>query len=340
MLNIIKVILQNHDPLWKPTCPTLELSMKSGSPSSSAATEPLWMTKDSWPTDNSAECQTPGQFCLLWTFSNVYTFPLSTRPSLLNVWALLNTPTQWWHYSRGHLRGLPLVPINHPHPLLLIDSDATPMQYLIQPVWVARPGGLNDVCTHLGGSLQGPTSYIYLHNFFCIPTVSPATEYFMNVECQWYNTPLVRWATATPLHATKEAVWPCSHSIEGRLAQTWTEQRSTLTWYGLEKAGYVDNVPPWRRQLQSPGSSPYGEKEVIIFNYFQHQGLSLSIVSLDGHMDTTLLCVHVCLRQNEMAVSRDMTGHVSAHLPAAHQQWVQRFILRHMERKQEPSIYE
>lgn len=41
MLNIIKVILQNHDPLWKPTCPTLERSMKSGSPSSSAATEPL-----------------------------------------------------------------------------------------------------------------------------------------------------------------------------------------------------------------------------------------------------------------------------------------------------------
>lgn len=57
-----------------------------------------------------------------------------------------------------HLKGLPLQPIDHVHPMLLIGSDMPHLLVPIKPVRAGPPGGPIGVCTQLGWSLQGPTT--------------------------------------------------------------------------------------------------------------------------------------------------------------------------------------
>lgn len=88
-----------------------------------------------------------------------------------------------------HLRHLPLPPVDHAQPLLLIGSDMAHLLTPIEPVQLGPPGGPIAVHTKLGWSLQGPTSVdqVPASNQQCLftATVSPTSELFKNVERLW-----------------------------------------------------------------------------------------------------------------------------------------------------------
>ena len=88
-----------------------------------------------------------------------------------------------------HLRPLPLPPVDHAQPLLLIGSDMAHLLTPIEPVQLGPPGGPIAVHTKLGWSLQGPTSVdqVPASNQQCLltATVSPTSELFKNVERLW-----------------------------------------------------------------------------------------------------------------------------------------------------------
>lgn len=88
-----------------------------------------------------------------------------------------------------HLRNLPLPPVDHAQPLLLIRSDMPHLLTPIEPVQQGPPGGPIAVHTKLGWSLQGPTSIdqVPASEQQCLftATVSPICELFKNVERLW-----------------------------------------------------------------------------------------------------------------------------------------------------------
>ncbi|TWW77718.1 hypothetical protein D4764_12G0011080 [Takifugu flavidus] len=88
-----------------------------------------------------------------------------------------------------HLRNLPLPPVEHAQPLLLIGSDLPHLLTPIEPVRTGPPGGPIAVHTQLGWSLQGPTNIdqVPASEQQCLFTVtdSPTCELFKNVERLW-----------------------------------------------------------------------------------------------------------------------------------------------------------
>lgn len=88
-----------------------------------------------------------------------------------------------------HLRNLPLPPVEHAQPLLLIGSDLPHLLTPIEPVRTGPPGGPIAVHTQLGWSLQGPTNIdqVPASEQQCLFTVtdSPTCELFRNVERLW-----------------------------------------------------------------------------------------------------------------------------------------------------------
>lgn len=95
--------------------------------------------------------------------------------------------TLQWRYK--HLRNLPLPPVDHAQPLLLIGSDMPCLLTPIEPVQLGSLGGPIAVHTKLGWSLQGPTciDQVPTSTQQCLfkPTVSPMSELFKNVKRLW-----------------------------------------------------------------------------------------------------------------------------------------------------------
>lgn len=88
-----------------------------------------------------------------------------------------------------HLRNLPLPPVDHAQPLLLIGSNMPHLLTPTEPVRLGPSGGPIAVHTKLGWSLQGPTSINQAsasrQQCLFTSTVSPTSELFKNVERLW-----------------------------------------------------------------------------------------------------------------------------------------------------------
>ncbi|TWW54954.1 hypothetical protein D4764_09G0000030 [Takifugu flavidus] len=161
-----------------------------------------------------------------------------------------------------HLRNLPLPPVEHAQPLLLIGSDLPHLLTPIEPVRTGPPGGPIAVHTQLGWSLQGPTNIdqVPASEQQCLFTVtdSPTCELFKNVERLWQIDTLpytskkqICYTVAsscqlpTTLQAPMETVLSSLRSTERRLAKD--PQRAEAYCQEireLERMGYVAVVPP------------------------------------------------------------------------------------------------
>ncbi len=88
-----------------------------------------------------------------------------------------------------HLRHLPLPPVDHAQPLLLIGSDMPHLLTPIKPVQLGPSGGPIAVHTKLGWSLQGPISIDQVpatqQQCLFTSTIAPTSELFKNVERLW-----------------------------------------------------------------------------------------------------------------------------------------------------------
>lgn len=88
-----------------------------------------------------------------------------------------------------HLRHLPLPPVDHAQPMLLIGSDMPPLLTPIEPVRLGSSGGPIAVHTKLGWSLQGPTSIDQVpatqQQCLFTSTMAPTSELLKNVERLW-----------------------------------------------------------------------------------------------------------------------------------------------------------
>lgn len=88
-----------------------------------------------------------------------------------------------------HLRALPLPPVNHAQPLILIGSDMPHLITPVQPVHAGPSGGPVAICTQLGWSLQGPVDAVHfspgVQQCLHIATASASSELIRNVERLW-----------------------------------------------------------------------------------------------------------------------------------------------------------
>nr|XP_055052534.1 uncharacterized protein LOC129438043 [Misgurnus anguillicaudatus] len=88
-----------------------------------------------------------------------------------------------------HLRDLPLQPIEHARPLLLIGSDYPQLITPVEPVRLGPPGGPAAVKTRLGWTLQGPSKFLEhsLNTQQCLFTSisSMPNDLFSHVEKLW-----------------------------------------------------------------------------------------------------------------------------------------------------------
>lgn len=100
-----------------------------------------------------------------------------------------NYPVAALQRAHRHLRGLPLLPVDHAQPLLLIGSDMCHLITPIQPIVQDTPNGPIAVCTRLGWCLQGPMTPVQsprgpaqcLH----ITTAAANTELLQHVQRLW-----------------------------------------------------------------------------------------------------------------------------------------------------------
>lgn len=85
-----------------------------------------------------------------------------------------------------HLRGIPLEPIDHVCPLVLIGSDYAHLITPLEPVIMGPPGGPVAIQTRLGWTLQGPASLVQAQQMSISYTLTCfKSELFKNVERLW-----------------------------------------------------------------------------------------------------------------------------------------------------------
>lgn len=92
-----------------------------------------------------------------------------------------------WRFK--HLCNLPLPPVDHAQPLLLIGSDMPHLLTPIEPVSLGTRGRPIAIHIKFGWSLQGPTSIDQIpapeQRCLFTATVSLTTELFKNIERLW-----------------------------------------------------------------------------------------------------------------------------------------------------------
>ena len=82
-----------------------------------------------------------------------------------------------------HLRDIPLLPIDHACPLVLIGSDYAHLITATEPVLMGPPGGPLAIHTRLGWALQGPASLVQTHHqTLCLTVTCFKSELLRNVE--------------------------------------------------------------------------------------------------------------------------------------------------------------
>ncbi|TKS65175.1 hypothetical protein D9C73_028132 [Collichthys lucidus] len=253
-----------------------------------------------------------------------------------------------------HLRHLPLPPVDHAKPLLLIESDMAHLLTPIEPVQMGPPGDPIAVHIELGWSLQDrhtagtPAKVTRSQQDQQALNLLQTSTVRVNIEgVQRYATPLLRRANSITLQAPI-AVLPSFRSTERDSPNPQRAEVYCREIHKLEKMGYIAVVPP-EEATSTPESwfiphhmVRHNNKDRIVFNCsFQHGGKYLNDLLLPGPaLGPSLLGVLIRFRQYPVAVSGDIKGMFRQICLLPADKPVLRFIWRDMKRTEEPKIYE
>lgn len=94
-------------------------------------------------------------------------------------------PVQQLQERYRYLREIPLLPVDHVHPLVLIGSDYALLITATQPADMGSLGGPVAVHTRLGWALQGPASLLPPQQSFLSSLTCLKTELLRNMERLW-----------------------------------------------------------------------------------------------------------------------------------------------------------